>query len=226
LDGVAEHSSLKAVNAADATNVERRPNVPLIHSADCQRGQAAFQTRLAEYDASWPNACRQCDGLGWSEGYDSVPVPFGPGNCLMPSGEPCECTCDADDRGVCPRCRKSQPVGFDAFIDERMPCAACGWKWGERNGDIRPAFECWGDCVLADDDPPLRDACPACGTLTVEGSHSPDCPLATVDAPPVTVLATEARLWQPNDREDESGGLTDDLDNRCGYAGDEAGSDG
>lgn len=124
---------------------------PLLHSPACERQRAAHELRYAEYEAAWPNACRKCDASGWLESFDSVPMPFGPGNCSMPTGEPCDCILQAEplpDLGVCPRCRHVQSVSSDAFADGCLPCEACGWKWGERNGDVRPLFECWGECIM------------------------------------------------------------------------------
>lgn len=93
-----------------------------------------------KYQAKWPEYCQKCGATGVKKSYDSVPVPFGIGNCLMESCEPCE---GCSEQGLCPRCKV--PIGPDDVVMEWFenmePCPQCGWRWGEKPGDCQAEID-------------------------------------------------------------------------------------
>lgn len=98
---------------------------------------------LAESEAwrkRYPQHCKSCSGQGILRVYDSVPVPFGPGNCLMETDEPCS---DCLQHGKCPRCGEiitSDDNDFDCWYNDELPCPHCGWSWGKHESDYDPSL--------------------------------------------------------------------------------------
>lgn len=104
----------------------------LQHSEACVEETQAFDRKLKEWDAKWPNACKHCGGAGAWHSYGGREEP--------PDGGPCsECT----EKGLCARC--GQPGLTDEDRGDKStgdgPCKLCGWDYD----DVRPELD--GPCA-------------------------------------------------------------------------------
>lgn len=98
-----------------------------MHSPVCDAAAEKVKAAQAEYDAKWPNHCKNCNARG---GFDLPGSHWDP-----PDFDVCaECVCS----GKCPRC------GASTFSDDEVSiCSGCGFD--TMNPDRRPEnYECWG----------------------------------------------------------------------------------
>jgi len=125
------------------------------HTPECEQAQKQREAEIELWEANWPNACKECGGLGGSSHVERV------GPYLQDCWDDCgECVGD----GKCPRCGtelfadagKNWNKIFGDWIDSMKPCPICGWNWGQNAGDVRPDdFECW--CWLPDSDDEYKE---------------------------------------------------------------------
>jgi len=94
------------------------------HTPECVQKCAKIDQQIREWEARWPNYCRQCYGYG---------AFFHPATREEPeSSDPCDCTLD----GVCPRC------GITGLNEDgEGPCDNCGWNYNDAKPEI---WDCWG----------------------------------------------------------------------------------
>lgn len=111
----------------------------------CEQAKALREAEQAAYDDNWPNACKECGGLGGESHIEKM------GEYFQDVWDDCD-KCVGE--GKCPRCGtelfadagKDWNTLFHEWIVQLQPCPICGWKWGENAGDVRPDdFECYCD---------------------------------------------------------------------------------
>lgn len=106
----------------------------------------AAQAKQAEWDALWPNACKECDAAWFVSYYEPIDE-FGG---MYKSGE-CE---DCMGEGKCPRCGHQH--GIEWNVDDDEACVECGWDVELTDASMcRPVAHC--ACWEVESDKELRE---------------------------------------------------------------------
>lgn len=106
----------------------------------------AAQAKQAEWDALWPNACKECDATGYVSYYEPIDEIGG-----KYQSDECE-GCMASS--VCPRCGHVHDDDWNVDADEA--CVECGWDAELTDPSMwRPVAHC--ECWEVEFDKALRE---------------------------------------------------------------------
>lgn len=109
------------------------------HKEHCDKSFDLYEALRADYEQSYPNYCKKCNGWGGSYSkYDPSPsgIALSPG--YMEEFDLCpHCL----EQSICPRCGNSN-IFMDEDNNYKNTCGSCGFVEGESEGrPIEP--ECW-----------------------------------------------------------------------------------